>query len=201
MRGANGKSWLVVMVQIAQPGFLQSLREDENRPIAEEDEQAIPKLFRCLNGSFFSFTKRDRLVLSRVRQGRRRESDSTSGTFGGSSAFQNGMFDEASLWVGDFDAAVELDSAYEYHSLLSIGLKSKAAFFPIVVVGLRGEGELKRQESIEKFCQDPSLHGGFEFLPYGTPTNNSSNGSSGHSASEEQLLASFDFEVLSPLRR
>ncbi len=110
----------------------------------------------------------------------------------------NGIFDDDSLWVSDFDSARTKGLAVRI-PLLGPHRGAAVTFSEIVVVGLRKGGTEADTSAIEDFLMRHRHTGGVELLPYGTPTNNTGQVASGHSESDEQLLASYDVEVSSPL--
>ncbi len=109
-----------------------------------------------------------------------------------------GLFDQDSRWIMDFNNAVTRGLGIKIQ-LQAPDATANVTFSQIVAVGLHAD--LKDDgtfgvQMLRQFLEDHRYTDGIEFLQYGTPTNNSGQSPSGHSASEEDLLASFDYEML-----
>jgi hypothetical protein len=186
--------------------ILESLLREEDVPIEDDQKSFVPRLFLLPERFIFRVYKDDVLAYQEagadiapnltLLPAPSSESSETSET---QTPLEDGLFDAQSRWITNFDAAVEAGLA------IKIGLRSghaadpKLQFSQIVVVGLRSELESEDEPLFAQFVRAHRHTEGFEFLPYGTPTNNTQERTSGHSESEEELLASFEYEVLSPL--
>jgi hypothetical protein len=112
---------------------------------------------------------------------------------------EDGLFDAQSKWVTDFAAAELAGLAIKIPLSAAHAADPALEFSQIVVVGLRSELESNEGSPFAQFVRTHRYTDGFEFLSYSTPTNSTEEQVSGHSESAEELLTSYDYEVLSPL--
>ena len=111
---------------------------------------------------------------------------------------EDGLFDVSSRWVVDFEDAVQRGLGIRIPLIPVHALTTELRLSEIVVVGLAAGGESVGADAFEQFVRIHRFTDGFEFLRYGTPTNNTQETPSGHSQSEDELLSSFDVEVDPP---
>jgi hypothetical protein len=184
--GTNRAAWI-----------LESIDNDSSAGIAASSSEHIPELF--VLPDYFTFRVYINDTLEYNCSGRpigddlRILPEPHADT---EAAPNDGLFDARSLWVKDFGSAVASGLG------IAIRLRANHAEQPslqvsqIVVIGLRRARE--GEQPLDRFVSRHHYTGGIEFLSYGTPTNNTGKEASGHSDSDEELLASFDLEALNP---
>src|SRR6266571_5709368 len=107
----------------------------------------------------------------------------------------DGLFDEQSKWVASFDSAATEGLGIRIPLFPEHVAATELHFSEIVVLGLDAGGEAVGAQAFQQLVQTHRYTDGFEFLLYGTPTNNTGQGPSGFSESTDELVASFDVEV------
>lgn len=107
----------------------------------------------------------------------------------------DGLFDDASRWVTSFDAAVIAGLGIKIPLIPDHIAAAELKFSEIVVVGIMPGDQNTGAQAFEDFVGIHRYTDGVEFIPYGTPTNNTQQTPSGFSESTDELIASFDQEV------
>ena len=181
--------------------ILESLLPEAAEPATSDDQQFVPRM--SLLPDRFLFLMYGTAALAYHESGEDVRADlpllPLPTTDRSDAPPTDGLFDEQSKWVTDFESARTAGLAIKIPLRTEHVADPALRFTHIVVVGLRTPREDDEAPPFVQLVRNHRFTDGFEILPYGTPTNNTSQDSAGHSESEERLLASFDYEVLSPV--
>jgi hypothetical protein len=191
--GPNRAAWII--------RFLQE-QSTANRAITDEEVQPVPTLFLLPERFVFLVYRKDQST-GAARLAYEEAGKDVTGTLtllpAEEESAGEGLFDAASQWVSNFDSAVQAGLGIRIRLRGEDRTDPNPKFAQVVAVGLKSSDGNSGNEAFKQFVESHHYTEGFEFLRYGTPTNNSAGGPSGHSASEEEALTSFDLEILSPL--
>ncbi|MCP4308892.1 MAG: helix-hairpin-helix domain-containing protein [bacterium] len=107
----------------------------------------------------------------------------------------DGLFDERSAWMHDFEAAQRDGFAVEIRLRPA---DMAQGFDRVVAVGVKSTTAAAGASLIEDLVDAHHYTDGMGFVPHGTPTNNTDDEGAGYSSGEDHE-ASFDIEVQGPL--
>lgn len=109
-----------------------------------------------------------------------------------------GMFDKESNWVRNFNDAIDAGLGVRLSLTAEPQSTPNILFSQIVVVGFKSD--CNGAGCFAELVRNHHYTDGFEFIGYGTPTNNTREQVSGHSE-DDRVMAAFEAEVLPTLSR
>lgn len=186
--GALRASWIVRQL----PMYDQYTTESDLARLADDAWTVAPTVRLLPDRFLVTVYKTKDLPPAYVKTGRRIPPELPLMKGPGDTDNGNDLWGAGAKWVSDFSEAEGLGMA------VSIPLDGLLPpFSHVIVVGLRESLEPENTVGlVEEWIDGQHYTYGFEFLPYGTPTNNTSDAKSGHSKSVDGSEESYDTELL-----
>ena len=114
---------------------------------------------------------------------------------------EDALFDANSKWIYSFAEAIDVGLGGIVPLTPEDAALPQVEFSHIIAIGLRDGEPADGLAALDELITSHHYTDGFEFIPYGTPTNNTAMTESGHSDTDEKVREAFEHEIRVPVSR